>query len=380
MKSRSNTLRTIGASALALAAMCGTIGLAPASAQVSQDVQASQEFPYSDRLDYLPPVPTNFEPKKTEWGDPDFRGMWPIDSIGGLPLQRTEAQGNRVWLTDEEFADREARMERSRGAAQAETENNKLGLGNWVEMTGAGRRTSLLVSPLNGRLPELTPEGKRLQAAGRSSWVEGQSFDWVTDFDSWDRCISRGFPASMLPFRYNNGIRIWQAPGYFVLDLEMIHDSRIIPIGDKVAPLPDQVKKWMGSSRGHWEGNTFVIETTNIVAGDSASDDYLKRAASPLNMATIGAPPNNTIPMSEQAKVVERLTMVDEDTITYEMTYSDPVYWTAPWTVRADWERNSEYEFFEYACNEGNVQLRNYVNSSRAMRAQGTEAQPAGSE
>jgi hypothetical protein len=296
--------------------------------------------------------------------------MWPIDSLGGLPLQRTVAMGNRVFLSDEELRAREQLMAQWRAAASEEDKANKLGSGNWVEMTGAGRRTSLLVDPPNGRLPELTAEGKRLNALGRSSWVRGQTFDWVTDFDSWDRCISRGFPASMLPFRYNNGIQIFQSPGFVVISLEMIHDARVIPIDDGKGARPAAVKSWMGDSRGHWEGNTLVIETGNIQSG-----------AAPLNMATIGAPPNNTIPMSDQAHVVERLTPTGPDSIVYEMTYSDPVIWTAPYTVRLDWQRNSKYQIFEYACHEGDEQIRNYITASRAQRAKDAlkqaQAQPA---
>ncbi|WP_404712480.1 hypothetical protein [Sphingomonas sp. MMS24-J13] len=348
MRSPRSTLR-IAVSAVLLAAT-SLSGIGPALAQDTEKSSTGLD------LYHLPPIP-KFTPERTSWGDPDLRGIWPIDSLGGLPLQRTVEQGNRVFLNDEEFAKREAAMEKSRTAAERETKANKLGMGNWVEMTGAGRRTSLLIDPPNGRLPELTEYGKKANAVGRSSWVRGQTYDWVTDFDSWDRCISRGFPASMLPFRYNNGIQIFQAPGYVVINLEMIHDSRIIPIG-KPGHWPAAVTSWMGDSRGHWEGNTLVIETTNI-----------KQGASPLNMATIGAPPNNTIPMGADAKVVERLTMANPNTLVYEMTFSDPTVWTKPYTVRLDWQRNQAYGMFEYACHEGDVQVRNYINASRADRA-----------
>src|SRR5262249_9707463 len=156
----------------------------------------------------LPPVSKAYTPKKTAWGDPDLRGMWPIDAIGGLNLQRPASMGDRVWLTDQEYKSVSDRMEKQRGAAAAETKANRLGVGNWVEMTGAGRRNSMIVNPKNGRLPALTDYGKHMQDIGRSSWVNGQTYDWVTDFDSWDRCVTRGFPASMLPFRYNNGVQI----------------------------------------------------------------------------------------------------------------------------------------------------------------------------
>jgi hypothetical protein len=334
---------------------------ARAGSSMNATLPPQDESKLPKELYVLPPVPHTYVPKKTPWGDPDLRGMWPIDSIGGLPLQRTPAQGKRVWLSDAEYAVVSARMQKSANAAAAETKANKLGMGNWVEMTGAGRRTSLLIDPPDGRLPPLTEEGKRMTAVGRSSWVKDQTFDWVTDFDSWDRCITRGFPASMLPFRYNNGVQILQGPGYVVVNLEMIHDARIIPLDNRPLP-PSNVTSWMGESRGHWEGNTLVVETSNIKSG-----------ASPLNMATIGAPPNNTIPMSNKAHVTERFTLTGPNTLVYEMTYSDPEIWTAPWTVRADWTRNEKYAFYEYACHEGDEQVRNYINASRAQRAKDAE-------
>ena len=304
----------------------------------------------------LDPVSTRYQPKRTAWGDPDLRGMYPTDSFGGLPLQRPEALGERVYLSRAELDARDHLMDQWRHAAADELKTNHLGSGNWVEMTGAGTRTSMLVDPRNGRLPELTAEGKRLNAIGRSSWVQGQTFDWVTDFDSWDRCVSRGFPASMLPFRYNNGTQILQAPGYVVVNLEMIHDARIIPL-DGRADAPAGVSNWMGVSRGHWQGNTLVVET-----------DHIRPGAAPLNMATTGAPSNNTIPMSPKAHVTERFTLVGPNTLTYEMTYSDPVIWTAPYTLRVDWTRNEKYKFFEYACHEGDIQVRNYIIANHVQR------------
>ncbi|HEX4096834.1 MAG TPA: hypothetical protein VHX64_08900 [Caulobacteraceae bacterium] len=324
-----------------------------ASLPAQDEAQLRKDHP---ELYVLPPVSHAYKPARTSWGDPDISGMWPVDSIGGLALQRSPAMGNRVWLTDAEYAVVSKRMEASREAPAKETKAGKLGMGNWVEMTGAGRRTSMLIDPANGRLPELTPEGKRLTAIGRSSWIRGQTFDWVTDFDSWDRCITRGFPASMLPFRYNNGVQIMQAPNYVVINLEMIHDARIIPLDGR--PAMAGTTNWMGESRGHWEGDTLVVET-----------DHIRSGAAPLNMATIGAPFGNTIPMSPQAHVTERFTPVGPNTLTYEMTYSDPVIWTAPFTLRVDWTRNPKYKFYEYACHEGDVQVRNYIHANRAQRA-----------
>jgi hypothetical protein len=163
--------------------------------------------------------------------------------------------------------------------------------------------------------------------------------------------------------------------------LEML-GTRVIPIRSGNAEhWPKQVEAWLGNSVGHWEGNTLVIETTNIKTGNSATSNMFERNGSPLNMATMGVPPWNTIPTSAQAKTVERLTPVGPDNIVYELTYSDPEVFTAPWTARLDWTRNDKYEFYEYACHEGDVQVRNYITSSRAgtlQEATAADRQAAG--
>ena len=354
---------TLGLVAAASAQQAG----APPAAQQPRGSAAASVVPAQDEaklraehpeLYVMAPVSHAYKPARTAWGDPDLRGMWPIDSIGGLPLQRPANMGDRVYLNDQELKAREANMQRLRDAPAKETKAGKLGMGNWVEETGAGRQTSMVVEPRDGRLPDLTPEGKRLTSIGRSSWVRGQTFDWVTDFDSWDRCITRGFPASMLPFRYNNGVQIMQTPGYVIINLEMIHDARIIPLDGR--PVRAGNTDWMGQSRGHWEGSTLVVET-----------DHIRQGAAPLNAATIGGPQPawNTIPMSAQAHVTERFTPIGPNTITYEMVYSDPAYWTAPFHLRMDWTRNEKYKFFEYACHEGDEQVRNFITANRADRA-----------
>ena len=238
----------------------------------------------------------------------------------------------------------------------------KIGIGHWAEVGGANRRTSWITSPADGRLPAYTDEGKKLSAAMHSTWRRNQDFDWTSDFDSWDRCITRGLPASMFPFMYNNGIRIWQAPGLVAIQLEMIHETRIIPV-DGQPPIPVQIHNWLGESRGHWEnGNTLVVETTNFHPGPSAT-----------NIGTTGSPPENDTPVSTQAKMVERFTMTGPNSIDYQMTWTDPVVFTAPWSARLDWQRDDKYGIFEYACTEGDVQVRNYISASRAQRAKDRE-------
>jgi hypothetical protein len=301
-----------------------------------------------------------YVPKTTPWGDPDLRGTWPLDDLAFLPLQRAPRFGDQEFLTEAQYQDRQKQLAKVRGDAEAAAKGGRLVGEFFLERTGAGRRTAMLVDPPNGRLPELTEEGKRRADAARSIWVAGQAFDGVEDFDSWSRCITVGFPAAMLPRHHNNGIRIFQSPGYVAISLEMIHDTRIIPIGGPIGAndhWPAGVTSWMGDSRGRWEGGSLVIETTHIRPG-----------ASPINAATLGAPPKDTIPTSGTARVVERLTMTGPDTILYEVTYSDPVIWTAPFTARLDWRRDETYRMFEYACHEGNAVVRDNIVASRAQR------------
>ncbi len=326
------------------------------AAAIAPAASAQQSVPAD--LTAVPPVPGDYRPKTTAWGDPDLRGRWPIDHLNGTPLQRDPAQGDRVFLTEEEMAARRQRVEAAAARYENEDSQDRLGQGHWVEMGVASRRTSLIVSPANGRLPDMTEEGKRRSAQMRSSWRTGQTYDWTTDFDSWDRCITRGLPASMLPMQYNNGIRVFQTPGQVVIQLEMIHETRIIPV-DGQPRISAAIDNWLGESRGRWEnGNTLVIETTNFKPGPSAT-----------NIVTTGSPPANDTPISTEAKLTERLTMTGADTIVYEATYHDPVIFTAPWTTRSDWQRRDDYGFYEYACHEGNVQVRNYITASRAERA-----------
>ena len=327
----------------------------------------------------LPPVPTDYQPPKTAWGDPDISNSYQIEYLNNTRIlfQRPAEYGDRFWQTDEEFARRLAAAERSdanftqaneRGIGAGGTQ----GLAEWVKTSPFAKRTSMLVSPANGQLPPFTPQAKALHESGRSGWVPGIEYDWVSDFDSWDRCVSRGFPASMYPFRYNNGIRVFQAPGYVTIYLEML-GNRVIPLvaGREAARAyrwPAQTEAWLGNSVGWWEGNTLVVETTNIKSGDSASHDHYARNGSVLNIATQAVPPYNTIPTSTQAKTVERLTMTGPNGLMHELTYSDPEVFTAPWTTRVEWIRDDNYNFFEYACHEGNRMPRDYISASRAKR------------
>ncbi len=313
------------------------------------------------------PVPSNaYVPARTPWGDPDFRGGWPIDHLNSrTPLERDPALGRRVFLTDEEFAAREETVAQLAQRYENEDSKNQLGIGHWAEVYPANRRTSWIIDPPDGRLPAKTEEGVKLSGEMRSTWRQNQPFDWTTDFDSWDRCVTRGLPASMFPFMYNNGMRIFQAPGLVAIQMEMVHETRIIYTDGRPSISP-AIQEWLGESRGRWEdANTLVIETANFHPGPSAT-----------NIGTTGSPRENDTPVSAQATMVERLHMIGPDAITYDVTWTDPTVFTAPWTARLDWQRDDGYGIFEYACHEGNVQVRNYINASRFDRAQA--AKPTG--
>ena len=286
-------------------------------------------------------------PKKTPWGDPDLQGTWPLDQLGRTPLQRPVQYGDRLNLTDEEYKKALASAEEGLKGAEKEEKSNKLGAGHWFEYGVPLRQTSLIVEPKNGRLPPLTDKGKQLAATMKSSWTQ-TVFESPDDFNSLDRCITRGLPASMIPFPYNNGVRIFQSPGYVVIQLEIVHETRIIPLGNS-PPLPSNMETWLGSSRGHFEGNTLVIETSNFNGG------------TPMAIVSSRA---TSVPTSKQMHAVERLTPIDKDHIQYEMTVTDPDILTAPWKMSFPWTRNDKYEFFEYACAEGNEQTANYIKAT----------------
>jgi hypothetical protein len=279
--------------------------------------------------------------------------MWPIDRLNGTPVQRPESFGDRRLLTEEEYA---ARVERLRGLNSRYDEEiaaNKMGIGHWAEMGEPNRLTSLIVEPANGRVPALTPEGERRSAAMTSSWSD-IPFDTVSDFNALDRCITRGMPASMFPFMYNSGIEIMQAPGYVVIRLELVHETRVVPVDGRGALAPEIVQ-WLGESRGRFEGDTLVVETSNF------------NGESPMLIVGPGGKP---LPTSRELRIVERFTRVAADTIDYEISVEDPVVLTAPWKAAFPLIRDDDYRMYEYACHEDNSAVRNFIETSRFERRQ----------
>ncbi|MBO9517134.1 MAG: hypothetical protein J7493_03620 [Porphyrobacter sp.] len=305
-----------------------------------------------------PPSPAGWSAPRTQWGDPDLRGTYPLDQVGRTPMQRRAEYGNRLLMTDEEYRkaiDSAAEVE---AGADREDANNQLGAGNWFEYGTALRQTALVVEPAEtGRIPALTEEGKRLQSGMRSSW-NGDVFERLSDFNSLDRCITRGMPATMVPFPYNNGVRIFQSPGWVVINHEMIHEQRFIPLDGRPQPHED-VKSWLGSSRGHFEGDTLVVETTNF------------NGLSPM---VIVGPSNGTsgIPTSPSMKIVEHFTP-GPNGLYYEAWVEDPVVLSGPFKIGYPWTRNNAYEPFEYACHEGNTLIWANIRSTSPRYAQWRE-------
>ncbi|MEL1249698.1 hypothetical protein [Aurantiacibacter gilvus] len=323
-------------------------------------IGAGGAWAQEEDLTQLPAPSDDYQPELTSWGEPDFRGGWPIDHLNGrTPLQRPTEYGNRQLLSEDEYNERAEMVEALEQRYQNEDESGTMGIGHWAEVAPANRRTSWITSPADGQLPAFTEEGQRRSDAMRSTWVQGQPFDTWFDFDSWDRCITRGLPASMFPFMYNNGMRIFQSPGLVAIQMEMVHEVRMIPT-DGSDHIPAVIGQWLGDSRGTWiDHNTLEVETTNFRPGPSAT-----------NIGTTGSPRENDTPVSTSARMVEWFHMTGPDEIIYEFTWEDPEVFTQPWSARLEWQRDEDFGIYEYACHEGNVQIRNFITASRAERAQ----------
>ena len=301
---------------------------------------------------------------KTPWGDPDLQGTYTNKTI--TPLERPDAVGEKQFLTDEEVAEQEqARLDRNEELLLAEAERTVAG-GNvggynnfWLDGgTRPTGRTSLIVDPPNGKIPQLTAGGAQRHAAHNESFPVEGPFDSWEDLELNDRCLVWSAGPPMFPSAYNNNFIILQSPGYVVIYAEMIHDTRIIPIdsGDHIAP---SMRQWHGDSRGHWDGDTLVVETRNIRRTEAnaaavGGDQVLLRAANGRTDDTI--------------VVTERFTRVDARTVNYEFTIDDPTQWSTSFSGEFPFTTFpvGELEFlFEYACHEGNYSMTNILAGER---------------
>jgi catechol 2,3-dioxygenase-like lactoylglutathione lyase family enzyme len=314
----------------------GVVKLTPRAAAVTTENRSA------DR-----PTAAAWQAPRTAWGEPDLEGIWTVNDMHGVPLERPANLDGKAQLSSTEAA---ARRERATQAGiwgyDREWRDTALGF----VKTNPSQQVALIVDPPEGKIPALTPQGKKRladQAANGSGLVEGSSEElrpglWADDLSPFVRCITRGMPDLWLPIGYNNGVQIVQGPGYVVVTKEMIHEARVIP----TSPSPHVGQKlthWLGDARGRWEGDTLVVEVTNF------------NGKNPYRGSDRGL------------KLIERYTRTAADTIDVRITIEDPDTWTRPWTIGFPIKKDdSQYELVEYACHEGNYGLVNILAGARA--------------
>ena len=282
-------------------------------------------------------TPAAKQTPRTPDGHPDLQGIWNNATV--TPLQRPAALGSKQFYTDEELAKLQPRDHDQEPQRQGDPGTyNQF----WWEEGGYLKQTSLIIDPPDGRIPPLTPEGQRRRTAGPA---RGQARDNNPEERNLaERCVTRGAPK--LPGGYNNHFQIVQTPTYLAITQEMIHEARIIPL-DGRPHAPAAVTSYLGDSRGRWEGDTLVVETTNFRSNVGETTFNCCGGA------------------SDHLSVTERFTLVDDNAIDYRYTVNDPTTFTRPWTVSLPMHRSAEL-IFEYACHEGNHAMEGILRGGRA--------------
>jgi hypothetical protein len=295
---------------------------------------------------------------RTPWGDPDLQGTWSSEAELSVPFERPREFGDRQILTDAEFAQRQAQAER-----QIQSDNSDFDLEtadrsnagqvgsatspppHWLERAKVSRRTSLVIDPADGRLPAVVQQGRgRGRGAATGTFGANATFNGPQDLSLWERCVTRGVPAAIFPTVYNANTRIVQGPGFVAITYEMIHDTRVIPL-DGRPHAGSGIRGYHGDSRGRWEDDTLVVDTTNF----SEKSNYRGSR--------------------ETLHLVERFTR-GPDGIHYEVTVDDGSTWAKPWTAALTLAQQPDGALFEYACHEGNHAMRNILSAARAADAQ----------
>ena len=265
---------------------------------------------------------------RTAWGHPDLQGTWTNTTT--TPLERPEDLAGKELLTDEEWALRNPET----GLSDDRPSGDPVGFYNdyWLEQGELSMRTSLIVEPSDGRLPPVTKSEELLQSGRTSSYssIGGAQFDSWTDFNVYDRCITRGLPGAMTPGFYNHNYQIFQTPEYVVIMVEMIHDARIIPL-DGRSHLPPSMRQWMGDARGRWEGDTLIVETDRL---------------DPLLLTWDGHP----LAGGNDTRVIERYRRVG-DQLELELTVEDAVYWREPLMRTVRYNPAANLEILDYGCD-----------------------------
>jgi hypothetical protein len=303
-----------------------------------------------------PTAGAKWTPPRTPDGHPDFQGLWSYATL--TPLERPAEFAGKEFLSEQEAAEYERRTltenNRDRRDGTAEADVTRAYNDFWWDRgtkVVVTRRTSLVVDPPDGKIPPLTPEAQK-RAAERTEARRLHPADGPEDRPLAERCILFGSGgAPMLPTAYNNNAQFFQTRDYVVIINEMVHDARVISL-DGRPPLPSNVRQWLGDSRGRWEGDTLVVETTNF------TDQSNFRGS------------------GENLRLTERFTRVSLDTLLYQFTVDDPKSFTKPWKVELPLWRNPEL-MYEYACHEGNSGLAGVLKGYR--KAEADEAARKGS-
>lgn len=304
-------------------------------------------------------VDPNWKAPRTSWGHPDLTGVYTVDDMLSVPRDRPEQFGTREKLTPEEFA--------TRAAADADRWDRILNREQYSANSVGSRTfgwTSQVIDPPNGRTPPMNDTGlARARLTDRGTYGPGP-FNKFTDFALYDRCMTRGTVASVFSTIYGNGLRIVQNPDSVAISYEMLPDTRIIYV-DGRTKTQDSVRTYMGTSVGHWEGDTLVAETTNFNGLTSIGGNGIGIRHSP------------------ELKVTERLRRVDPEMIEYVATIDDPQTYQAPWTMRIMLTMQPGYEIFEYSCHERNRAIsgglggeRNYQERAARALARGEPMPP----
>ncbi len=285
----------------------------------------------------------------TPWGEPDLQGVWTGNAAHGIPLERPTDLEDVEALTPEQAA---ARRERgtlgSIWGYEREWRDTTLGYDKMAPST----QVAMIVDPPSGRLPALTPEGRRMaeQARLERQGKAGRPPAGPEDLTPYVRCITRGIPGMMMPGIYNNGLQIVQGPGYVAIQKEMIHETRSIPTTPRERAGP-KLTSWLGDPQGRWEGDTLVIESERF----NGKGSYRGSTAA--------------------MKLTERFTRVGPAKLMYQFTVDDPNVWVEPWTAMFAFDLDDEqYELVEYACHEGNYGMFNILSGARAKDKQAAQA------
>jgi hypothetical protein len=295
---------------------------------------------------------------KTPWGDPDLQGYYSNKYEYGTPFERPDAfTGRRVEdVSQRELAElMKQRQQEALERAQFFGGDPEGKIGNSAEFRDIyevtkGSRAWFVTDPPDGKIPPVVPEARaRAQEAARGGSFRSGPFNGPEDFSLWERCITRGLPGSMLPGGYGNSYQIVQSPGFVAIRYEMVHETRVIPL-DARPQLGQALRFDVGSARGHWEGDTLVVETRNFKQ---------RSAYRNANAGTL--------------RLVERFRRTAPDRVEWSVTVDDPSTWSRPWTFSMPLTRNEDEAVELYECHEGNHAIFNILTASRAAERGASE-------